>query len=157
MEHPVVQSCACPCGKSTFQISARPFARFYCHCTICQSLYKHPFADATMLWARDVALPDGHNILFKKYRSPPAISRGTCGSCGSPVVAFSGFGASRLAFVAARNYSNPSVLPESAIHIFYHRRASEAADNLPKYSGYLRSEAAVMSLIVRGIFRREAA
>lgn len=110
-----------------------------------------------MLWARDVALPDGHNILFKKYRAPPALSRGTCQSCGSPIVAFMGFGPTRLAFTASRNYSNPSILPEPAIHIFYHRRVNDAADNLPKYSGYLRSEAATIALIARGILRREAA
>ena len=142
------QTFNCSCGKSTLGITSRPFARFVCHCTICQSVYGAPFADITLLWAKNVSLPDAHNIQFKKYRSPPALSRGTCASCGLPLVGFLAVAPLvRLAFIPTQNYPESYVLPQVSMHIFYHSRIADVNNYLPKYSGYLRSQLAVTKLI----------
>lgn len=151
------QTCACPCGASRFVVTARPRARFLCHCTICQSVYRKPYADATALWAGEVALPEGHTIQFKKYRLPPALSRGTCSACGAPVVGFLRLAPFvRLAFVPSANYPDQSVLPDPGIHMFYNRRVADINDAIPKHSGYWRSQWAATTLVMSALFHGPA-
>jgi hypothetical protein len=151
------QTCSCPCGRSTLVAPARPLARFLCHCTICQSVYKLPYADVTVHWAGGIVLKERSALQFKKYRLPPAVDRGLCGSCGAPVA-----GLLRLApfvqlgFVASATYPNQAALPEPDAHIFYHSRGADIDDSLPKHSGYWRSELAVVSMILSGAFHRSA-
>jgi hypothetical protein len=134
-------------------VSGTPVTRLICHCTICQALYKQPFADVTVWWAGAVALPEHHPIQFKRYRAPPALQRGTCGSCGAPVVGFLRLAPFlKLAFVPSANFANPAALPEPKVHIFYHHRLADVADNLPKISGYWPSEIAVTKLVVRSLW-----
>lgn len=147
------QACSCSCGRSTFGITGRPFARFVCHCTICQALYRAPFADVTVLWSKDIALPQNSNIQFKKYRAPPALNRGTCASCGLPVVGLLAVAPFvRLAFIPSQNYPQSYSLPAAALHIFYHSRSADISDRLPKYSGYWRSQFAVTQLVMSTAF-----
>ncbi len=141
------QTCSCPCGQTSFQITAAPSTRFFCHCTICQKLYKKAFADVTLLAWEYVNLADENAIRFDKYRSFPAINRGTCRACNAPVMAYAGSGASRLAFIAADNYENKNVLPDPQLHIFYDTCAEAVDDELPKHKGYIRSQLAVMKLM----------
>jgi len=153
MSELIHQTCSCSCGKSKFGITSRPFARFVCHCTICQSVNRAPFADTTVLWAKNVALPEVHQVQFKKYRAPPALSRGTCPSCGLPVVGFLAVAPSvRLAFIPSRNYPESYALPAVALHIFYHSRTADINDHLPKYNGYWRSQLAVTKHILGRAF-----
>ena len=42
------QDCACLCGASRFAVDGDPIGRFLCHCTICQRVYRKPFADVTL-------------------------------------------------------------------------------------------------------------
>jgi len=155
MEEPTLnQTCSCPCGKSKFQALAYPFARFICHCSICQQLYKSAFADATVLWWRDILIPKKHDIQFKKYRAFPGLNRGVCSDCKSPVIASMGYGPARIAITSAQNFPNISELLAPQMHIFYDKCQSKINDKLPKYSGYLSSEIATTNLILRGMFCR---
>ncbi|WP_139351314.1 GFA family protein [Rhodanobacter sp. B05] len=147
------QSCACSCGESRFAVSGMPITRLLCHCTICQSVCKQPFADVTAWWGGAITLPERHNVQFKKYRAPPALRRGTCGSCGMPVVGFLRLAPFlRLAFVPSANFPDQAALPKPKAHIFYHRRLTDASDNLPKVSGYWPSELTVTKLVMGGMF-----
>ncbi len=149
------QTCTCPCGESTFVIKSKPLIRFYCHCTICQSLYKKPFVDVSALWAGNVELPENHNLHFGKYRLPPALSRGICKSCSSPVVGFLRLAPFvRLAFFPSRSVEDESSLRDSQGHIFYHRCLAESGDALPKFSGYWKSELAVTSMLIGSMLKR---
>lgn len=141
------QTCSCPCGHSTFEVSAAPTVRFFCHCTICQKLYKRAFADVTLLQWEHITLADENAIGFNKYRSFPAINRGNCKECEAPVMAYAGSGDKRLAFIAAQNYTQEDFLPEPKLHIFYDTCAKPVDDELPKYKGYIRSQLAVMRLM----------
>lgn len=147
------QTCACACGAATFVVNAKPRARFLCHCTICQSVYRKPYADVTVLLAGEIALPTGHAIQFRKYRLPPALRRGTCSSCGHPVLGFLRLAPfARLAFVPSANYPEQALLPDPSTHIFYDNRIADVEDALPKHSGYWRSELAVTSLVMSSLF-----
>lgn len=141
--------CTCACSSTRFEVTGVPLTRFYCHCRICQSLYRQPFADVTAWWGNGVALPGSHLVQFKRYRLPPAVRRGTCSACGQPAVGFlSMLPFVTLAFIPAMNFVDQSRLPPAAAHIFYHRRVRDVADDLPKYSGYWLSELAVMRSVL---------
>jgi len=147
------QSCACSCGESRLDVKGMPVARLLCHCTICQTVYKKPFADVIVLWAGAIALPEGHKVQFKKYRRPPALSRGACPTCNAPVVGFLGLAPFvKLAFVPSMNFQHQVALPTPSAHIFYHRRLEDAADNIPKVSGYWPSELTVQKLVMSSLF-----
>jgi hypothetical protein len=152
------QDCSCLCGGSRFRVAGTPIGRFFCHCTICQRAYGKPFADVTYFWARSVALPDNRAIEFRRRRAPPAMRRGTCATCGNPVVNLLGFPRSlAVAFVASQNFPRPAELPAPGAHIFYDRRVADIADNVPKVSGYWASEAYVTRSILAGLVRRTRA
>ncbi|TXI49730.1 MAG: hypothetical protein E6Q50_07710 [Lysobacter sp.] len=145
-------ACACPCGEARFEIRARPFARLYCHCLICQRIYGAPFADVSVLWPRDLMPASPERVKTARYRKPPALDRSTCLACGRPVHGVLAFGPLRaFAFVPTANLVSVDA-PAPVAHIFYHRRVADIDDSLPKYSGYWRSEiATTMMLIRRGI------
>jgi hypothetical protein len=152
------QDCACPCGASRFAIHGRPIGRFFCHCTICQRVYRKPFADATSFWAQSVSLSADQPVEFRRYRPPPALRRGICAKCGNPVVGFlrlvPGLTA---AFVPAQNFARPDELPAPDRHIFYDRRVADVPDSVPKLSGYWASEAYVTRSLLGGLFKRARA
>jgi len=136
-------ACQCPCGKTAFTVRATPFLRFYCHCLICQELYKQPYVDVTVVKSQAVLL-NSSGVTFKKYRLPPALQRGTCNHCHKPVAGFlTGVPGLKLAFITGDNFIDKTNLPDSVGHIFYHRKANPVDDALPKISGYWKSEATV--------------
>jgi hypothetical protein len=139
---------ACPCGAARFRVSGKVLARFVCHCTICQQIYKAPHADVSAFWSRALTIETPASLTYKRYRPPPALQRGTCTQCGAPVAGFLWLAPwVRLAFVPTRNLLDASALQPPSGHIFYHRRVADAPDSLPKYSGYWRSEFAVTTLL----------
>ena len=141
--------CACSCNATRFEVTGNPLTRFYCHCQICQFLYREPFADVTAWWGSGVTLPTTHPVRFRRYRAPPALRRGICSACGQPAVGFMAIlPFMTLAFIPARNFVDRSALPPAAAHIFYHRRVRDVADDLPKHSGYWVSELAVARLVI---------
>jgi hypothetical protein len=152
------QDCACLCGASRFTVAGKPIGRFFCHCTICQKIYRKPFADVTYFWADSVTLPDSQPIEFRRYRPPPALRRGICAKCGNPAVAFLGaVRALTVAFVPSQNFPQAAELPAADCHIFYDRRVADIADAVPKFSGYWASEIHITRTIFGGFFRRERA
>lgn len=139
----MTHQCSCPCGKTQFTVEKTPFARFYCHCEICQKLYSKAYSDVTVVRTKHVRL-DSQLVDFKKYRMPPALDRGTCKACGKPAAGFlKGIPGLGLAFITADNFNDKTKLPEPLGHVFYHRKQAEVHDNLPKISGYFSSELAV--------------
>jgi hypothetical protein len=154
----VNQDCACLCGASRFTVAGRPIGRFFCHCRICQKVYRKPFADVTYLWAESVALSADQPVEFRRYRPPPALRRGICAKCGNPVVAFLQLlPGLTTAFVPSQNYAWPDELPAPDRHIFYHRRVADIVDSVPRLSGYWTSEAYVTRSILAGLFGRKRA
>jgi hypothetical protein len=148
------QACACPCGAARFFVRERPRARILCHCNVCQSVYRARFADVSVMWGGDIVLADEAAVTFRRYRAPPALRRGTCSTCGAPVVGFLGLAPFvRLAFVPSRNIPDPHALPAPAMHIFYHRRLADIEDDLPKHFGYWASQSAVARLLLPALFR----
>lgn len=145
---------SCPCGAARFAVRGRPLMRFLCHCLICQSIYKAPYADVTVFRGSALSVSTPERIAFKRFRPPPAVRRGICTECGSPVVGFLRLAPFfELGFASTRSLAGFDPTPEPSMHIFYHRRVADAADALPKISGYWASELAVTKAIFRSLSR----
>ena len=148
---------SCPCRAAQFTVQARPLTRFICHCQICQSVYKAPFADVTAFMGSALSVSTPDKVTFKRFRAPPAVNRGLCTECGAPVVGFLRLAPFfKLGFVPTRNLAGLSGTPEPKLHIFYHRRVADVPDTLPKVSGYWASEFAVTGAVIKSLLQSEA-
>src|SRR5271154_2368654 len=158
LEGSMNQDCACLCGASRLTVTRDPIGRFFCHCTICQKVYGKPFADVTYFWAESVALPVSQDIVFRRYRPPPALRRGVCAKCGNPIVGFLRLAPGlMLAFVPSQNFPRPAELAAPNRHIFYDRRVEDIPDSIPKLEGYWASEAYSTRSVLAAFFGRTRA
>lgn len=131
----------CQCGHARFSISGRPLVRGFCHCLICQAFNQAAFADITVFYARDVHLHDESTVAFRAHQQPPMLKRGCCTQCGKPAIERLNIPLMpALVVIPTANLSDPSLAPQSALHIFYNRRQADVDDGLPKYCGYLSSQ-----------------
>lgn len=136
----MTQSIQCKCQQAHFNVEGKVLLRFICHCTICQNVYKAPYADVIVMQSKNI-IGNRSLLNFKKYRKPPALNRGTCRACGNPVFGyFNLLPKQGLAFIPARTFINSAELPPAKFHIFYEHAVEPVADNLPKYKGYVPSE-----------------
>lgn len=146
------QSAECNCQASKITLNSKPFARFKCHCTICQKLYNKPYADFVVVNAKHIQIDKGDSLAFAKHRLPPALNRGICSKCHSPLVGFLRLAPMlKLAFIPADRFEDPSNLPAAQGHIFYHSRHQDINDDLPKLNGYWKSELAVTKAVFKGL------
>ncbi len=128
--------CRCPCGTSAIALERMPSVRFFCHCTICQSLYPGDYADATVTLDSNVTILTPDTITFNQYKEPPALDRGTCTECSHPVIGFiDGPKGKKFAFVPSTVLENAGPLPRPLRHVYYATRVRDIDDSLPKTNG----------------------
>ena len=139
---------SCECGTCAFDLNIVPSARFICHCTICQGFTGKLYADMTIVRAKHLKLTNAYQISFKKYRPPPNINRGLCLNCKKPVVEFGGIGTLKWAFITASNFESQVLLPMPKMHLFYDQHLKSTSDDLPKHSGYIRSQLAICGMMM---------
>lgn len=146
-------NCSCACERQHFKLNVNPTLRFRCHCSICQEVYKAPYADFVVVPAAAVESPKG-DVRYQKMRRPPNLQRGTCPSCERPVIASMTLvpGLSFM-FIPVANLNDNFNLPEPKADIFYHRRQSDLDDAIPKYQGYWPSEWAVSKAILGNMLK----
>lgn len=156
MSEPIFDgSCSCSCGSVKLRINEPLITRFFCHCEICQSVYKKPFADATVMRASNVVIDKPNTLQFRRHRPPPNLNRGICRSCEMPALGLMTMAPGlKIAFLPTHMLQNPSDAPEPSFHIFYHSRTADVDDSVPKHNGYWRSELAVMGKILPKLFSR---
>lgn len=143
--------CHCQCEQTQVTVLKPPMLRFHCHCTICQDLYKQPFSDVTVMWAKNARLTHGEQVEYK--RPGLLLKRGVCTQCEQPIFAtMTLFPWVKLVFVPGNRYDSQTALPKATAHIFYHRSQSEIDDGLLKVRGFVKSELAISWLIVKSAF-----
>ncbi len=151
------QKCSCECGEAKFTLKGKPLVRMFCHCTICQEFNESDFSDITVFLTKDIEFDQSQNIEFRKYKAPPAVDRGKCGSCHKPIIEFLDVPLfPSLTIIPSQNIGKCSNLPESCAHIFYHRRVKDIDDSLPKYSGFIGSQFLFMKKLFSGMLRRRS-
>ncbi len=72
----------CLCGAVRFQITVKPIATNYCHCTMCQKWTGGPFAVIASVPFEGFSFTKGKPVV---YESTSGSLRMFCGACGSPV------------------------------------------------------------------------
>ena len=70
----------CLCGAVRFQITAKPLAACYCHCTMCQKQSGGPITAFATLPFEGFSFTKGKPAA---YESSPGTLRLFCGACGS--------------------------------------------------------------------------
>lgn len=155
MEH----HCQCPCGTNQFVVLGRPVMRMFCHCTICQAFNQSAYSDVTVFFSADVKLPENHQVEFQAYRPPPAVQRGKCRACNLAAVEFFRIPPFvELVIVPSANFGADAIVPAPSMHMFYNSRVADVDDDLPKHSGYLRSQwAFTRQLIASTLHSRKSA
>ena len=93
-----------------------------------------------------VKLPE-QATTYGKYKRFAAIDRGICDACHNPVMARMGAGGQGYAFISTHNFTDPSALTPSVMHVFYGTRAADIDDDLPKHSSWLSSQWAFLKLL----------
>jgi len=147
-------ACSCECGESRFSIRTMPLLRVICHCQICQEFNNAPYADVTIFRFNDVEAKENNNVIYKRYRSPPAIPRGKCAVCNQPVIELLDLPLfPALTIIPSANIPNSEFFIEPSLHVFYHRRVADAGDNLPKYSGYWKSQLGLSKSLIPALLR----
>lgn len=140
----------CPCGETQFKVLGKPIMRAKCHCTICQEFNQQPYGDITIFRSKDIRLPEDNKVAFKAYAFPPVLKRGKCTACNKPAIELM----PGLTIVPSDTIENAGIVPEVAFHSFYHRRVADANDDLPKYSGYLKSQLFFMGKLIAAMLRK---
>ncbi|MEP5938722.1 MAG: GFA family protein [Erythrobacter sp.] len=143
----------CPCGACKIELQQMPSVRFYCHCTICQSVYPSGFGDATLMLASKVSVLTPDAIAYTQHMKKGGLQRGTCRNCDHPVLAHLDSPIMpKLAFVPSAIIPDQSDKPQSARHIFYGTRAADVQDNLPKTHGDAASMMVFTPSVLKVVF-----
>ena len=150
----IPQEGSCSCFSNTYVINNAPIGRFICHCSICQEFTGQAYNDVTILLKSDVSKLNLIRTKFRRWKLPPNISRGLCTRCNKPSIEMA-FGGS-LILVPTTNYPDIASLPEPTMHLFYNRRTSDMDDDLPKYNGFVQSQAMIVKALAQGLYKRVA-
>ena len=148
-------TCSCPCGETGFSFTGTPLARFNCHCTLCQGVYKAPFADAFLMQVDEpFQITKGEAKVVRK-KANGGIDRAVCSKCETPLYArFPQSFMGKLAFVSAGRLPAGTNLPPVDRHIFYGTRVADVADGLPKYDSALMSNLSLTLPMIKGLLGR---
>ncbi len=146
----------CQCGATRFRVRGKALFRGLCHCTICQQYNQAPYSDFSVFRTSDVEMPAEGMVVYKTYKAPPAMQRGVCASCGYPAVEYMQIGPfPKLILVPSANVRDESLVPDPEMHIFYEKRVDDMSDDLPRYSGYLKSQWVFMKRLVGALLRKD--
>lgn len=150
----MAQTCQCQCGDTTFSIVGKPLTRVICHCTICQEFNDADYADVTIFSSKDVNIDNIESIDFREYKAPPAVQRGKCATCNKPAIELLDLPLlPNLTMVPSSIIPSDFKLADPVSHIFYHSRKHDVEDAIPKYSGFLKSQLALLFKLMSGMFK----
>jgi hypothetical protein len=145
----------CSCGAVRLELSAPPLFGMFCHCTICRRFNASDYADFLLYRREDVAGADDAPVDFSKLKPPPNIQRGVCRDCGTPILEHLDLPLlGRWSFVPRNVHKDTGALPAACAHLFYHRRLNDIDDELPKHSGYWKSELAFLAKLLLPVSSR---
>ena len=139
----------CECGMNQVEFSSLPITRFICHCLVCQAYTGQPYSDVSVFATAQIMDMDVRATTFKRYKLPPNIQRGLCKHCLQPSIEFGVLG--QFILIATKNIKAAQALPEPQMHIFYHRRVGDIDDDLPKHTGFIKSQLQAAKIILQGL------
>jgi hypothetical protein len=144
----------CACGRSTIDVSGPPLLRIACHCGLCRRFNAAPFADITLYRDKHVRPGSDTEVRYSRLRRPPAVDRGVCGHCKKPFLERMRWPLMpAIAFVPSNLLEGRVALPDISARVFYDMRVADVEDQVPRYSGYLRSQWAVARRLLPALLR----
>jgi len=72
----------CPCRAIEFEFDGGPDHTFHCHCESCRRAASSPLITWITIAKSKLRFSKGKSVYFT---SSPGVSRGFCGTCGSPL------------------------------------------------------------------------
>lgn len=72
----------CLCGAVRYRLR-HPKSAYWCHCTMCRRVSGSAALPWVSVARADFEVTDG---TLARYSSSPGVSRGFCGTCGSPIL-----------------------------------------------------------------------
>ncbi len=138
----------CLCGAVRFQITAKPLAACYCHCTMCQKKSGGPFTAYATVPFEGFSFTKGKPAA---YESSPGNLRLFCGACGSSLGARVAEDPKLIA-VGLGCLDDPNLIkPE--LHSFTSTQVSwcEIDDGLPRYAEDLGPELTKLWVEMEGL------
>ena len=88
------------------------------------------------------------------YKKPPAAQRGKCVVCGKPALETLKLTMLDIVIIPSVNVQDKSFVSDPQLHIFYDTAVTAMDDNLPKYSGYLKSQLAFSYQLIKSLVRK---
>jgi len=143
----------CGCDSVELKLSGNPLFRGYCHCTTCQAYTGNAYSDVTVFRAADVSITNESTVAFKSYQKPSLVQRGTCTSCQTRTHEKVSMPALTDLIIVSTDILPTSLVLTPSMHIFYHRRVKDIADNVPKHSGFVKSQTAFMGALFKSLWR----
>ncbi|SMC82083.1 GFA family protein [Rhizobium sp. RU36D] len=119
----------CLCGSVRFTISGAVRGALHCHCQACRRATSSPLTTFVTV-ARSDAEISGDS--YRLYASSPGVSRGFCGTCGSPMSYVSDQRPDEIDFYVASLDDASSIIIRE--HGYWGERVSwlNVVDDLPK-------------------------
>jgi len=152
MSENTVNQGRCSCGSVDFEITEPAIFRFFCHCSLCQEYNNAPFADVSVFHARGVTAFDDDKISYRCYKKPALIPRGSCKQCNDAVLENISMPLMpKMIVVPSNNIVDKSLLLKPSMHIFYDKRVADIDDNLKKHNGFVSSQLAFGSGLIKGM------
>ncbi len=142
----------CVCGSVQYTTNGAPLFRAFCHCETCQAYNQADYADILVMRSGSVALEPETSIDFQFHQWPPVVRRGKCADCGGVAVEKISLPLfPKLIVIPAQTLRSQERAPAPAFHMFCHRRVTEIEDSLTRHTGYLSSQWAFASAVLRGL------
>lgn len=127
----VVYPGRCFCGAVELEVSGKPEAMGYCHCSSCRSWSASP-VNAFTLWKPDaVKLTRGAKYVVT-YQKTPLSRRQYCSKCGGHLMNVH----EPLGLVDVYAATIPSLSFEPALHVNYQETVLRMRDGLPKMKDF---------------------
>ncbi|MEM6693306.1 MAG: GFA family protein [Pseudomonadota bacterium] len=121
----------CACGKVRYRSKGSPFWSMHCHCKSCRRATGSPMASFFGIGRGQVTWTGTRAF----YKSTPGVTRGYCGSCGTPLFYMSTRWPGEVHILAA-TLDDPSLYRPTA-HVHWAERLPwlTVSDDLPKHAG----------------------
>lgn len=122
----------CACGAVRFSYTGRPKWVAYCHCASCRRATAAPAAAWIGLETNQYTLEAGTPAT---YGSSPGVSRGFCGTCGTPLSYAGTRWPTEIHLLAGALDDPAGIAPRGHVHVDDQLPWFEVLDTLPRFAG----------------------
>jgi hypothetical protein len=143
MSDSILYSGSCFCGEVEFAVTAEPFSRNECHCTVCQRLSGGPSCLAVLFPGQESLKVVKGNDMLKELKTSENLNRYFCTLCGAPVYGITA-DLAICSLSSLKRDDNGKIIHLDSLaptaHIFYSDRIQNVIDDKPKFAAFPSGE-----------------